>query len=236
MAKRKPTHLTFLRAGLEVDTSRPMMMAPWTDDVAVAVYEDDISKDGVLTALVFAGGDYLVPQRFFAVTDTNWLQIAFEGAFEQRRLTFRQLVIRLKADDAPGIDLGHKEAWKLLNELLEQTTGLVAISARQTRAGLAFRFAPSDKAGVGGWFEAYQAEVKPVAPRRGKELTAEHFEKVAEVYRAALFAGRRNPTQAVADSFKRPYSTAARWVWRARHDFHTLADAPAPGQSGEKGD
>jgi hypothetical protein len=56
---------------------------------------------------------------------------------------------------------------------------------------------------------------------------------VAEVYKAAVLADQP-PTQAVAYAFHRPYSTAGRWVMKAReHGF--LGEAPARGQPGEKG-
>lgn len=49
--------------------------------------------------------------------------------------------------------------------------------------------------------------------RPGRPL--EHYEQVAEIYDEALEVGEP-PTQAVADAYDVPYSTAARWVRRAR--------------------
>lgn len=43
----------------------------------------------------------------------------------------------------------------------------------------------------------------------------EHYVQVAEVYDEALDAGDP-PTHAVAETFAVPYSTAARWIRRAR--------------------
>jgi transposase len=54
----------------------------------------------------------------------------------------------------------------------------------------------------------------------------EHYEQVAEVYDEAIEAGDP-PTQAVADAFGVPYTTAARWVRRAR--ALELLPPPRPG-------
>ena len=45
--------------------------------------------------------------------------------------------------------------------------------------------------------------------------TPEHYTQVAEVYDEAIEAGDP-PTQSVAEAFDVPYTTAARWVRRAR--------------------
>lgn len=95
------------------------------------------------------------------------------------------------------------------------------------------RRALDDRAGVEGWFDAYRESVKHHRPQRGKRLPDEHFEQVADVYRAATFA-RQNPTRAVSDAFAAKYSTAARWVMVAREKGF-LGPAPAPGLPGEKG-
>ena len=56
--------------------------------------------------------------------------------------------------------------------------------------------------------------------------TPEHYRQVAEVYDEAIDAGDP-PTQAVAETFDVPYTTAARWVRRAR-DLGLLPP-PTPG-------
>lgn len=56
--------------------------------------------------------------------------------------------------------------------------------------------------------------------------TPEHYEQVAEVYDEALDAGDP-PTQSVAEAFDVPYTTAARWVRRARDLGHL--PPPQPG-------
>lgn len=53
-------------------------------------------------------------------------------------------------------------------------------------------------------------------------------EEIAGVYRAAWQAGK-NPTQAVARYYQKPYSTAARWVGEARKRGHL---GPADGSRG----
>lgn len=58
---------------------------------------------------------------------------------------------------------------------------------------------------------------RPGPPHRGKA----HFEEVARVYEDAHQRGDA-PTTAVADHFDKPYSTAARWVSRARHEYDLL--------------
>ncbi|MGH1547968.1 hypothetical protein ACRAWB_01835 [Leifsonia poae] len=60
--------------------------------------------------------------------------------------------------------------------------------------------------------------------RMSDALSAE----IAEVYRDAWTAGK-NPTQAVAHHFNKPYSTAARWVGEARKRGHL---GPADGSRG----
>ncbi|MDQ1437952.1 MAG: hypothetical protein QOK43_1581 [Acidimicrobiaceae bacterium] len=45
--------------------------------------------------------------------------------------------------------------------------------------------------------------------------TPEHYRQVAEVYDEAIDA-QDPPTQSVAEAFDVPYTTAARWVRRAR--------------------
>jgi transposase len=56
--------------------------------------------------------------------------------------------------------------------------------------------------------------------------SSEHYQQVAEVYDEAIEANDP-PTQAVAEAFGVPYSTAARWVRRTRQ--LGLLPAPAPG-------
>jgi transposase len=43
----------------------------------------------------------------------------------------------------------------------------------------------------------------------------EHLQKVADVYQRA-WVERKNPTEAVKDAFQVSYSTASKWVMRAR--------------------
>jgi hypothetical protein len=58
---------------------------------------------------------------------------------------------------------------------------------------------------------------RPGPPHLGRG----HFEKVALVYRDAHRSGD-SPTAAVAEHFRVAYSTAARWVSRARHEYGLL--------------
>lgn len=60
------------------------------------------------------------------------------------------------------------------------------------------------------------AEAVQLGQRRNR-VNRQLLEEVATVYRAAHEAGDP-PTQAVAEHFGRPHSTAARWVARARKD------------------
>ena len=54
----------------------------------------------------------------------------------------------------------------------------------------------------------------------------EHYQQVAEVYDEAIDEGDP-PTQSVAEAFDVPYTTAARWVRRAR--ALGLLPPPTPG-------
>ena len=174
-----------------------------------------------------------MPTRFFAIVyERDIAPVAFEAGFERGRVIFHQLVLR--DDVARDLTRSSQEFARFLEELVVTVTALLAHSVRQTAKGVVVKAARLDRSGIGGWFAAYQDEVKPIPPRRGKELGEEHWEKVAEVYRAALMAGKA-PTRAVAATFDRPYSTAARWVLRARK-AGKLGPPPAPGQPGEKGD
>jgi hypothetical protein len=63
-------------------------------------------------------------------------------------------------------------------------------------------------------------------------LPPEHFERVAEAYRAALSAAPRRPIQYLAEKFNVPEPTLRRWVQRAR-DRGLLGPA-TPGKAGEQ--
>ena len=56
--------------------------------------------------------------------------------------------------------------------------------------------------------------------------TPDHYKQVAEVYDEAIEEGDP-PTQSVAEAFDVPYTTAARWVRRARQ--LGLLPPPTPG-------
>lgn len=56
----------------------------------------------------------------------------------------------------------------------------------------------------------------------------EHYAQVAEVYDEALEVDDP-PTRAVAEAFAVPYSTAARWIRRARQLGHL--PSPVPGMA-----
>jgi transposase len=62
-------------------------------------------------------------------------------------------------------------------------------------------------------------------------ITYARLVEVAEVYRRA-HAVTNSPTQAVADHFERPRSTAAKWVQRAREEG--LLGPTEERRSGEK--
>jgi hypothetical protein len=215
-------------AGLVVDTDRPLigLLDPHErDSTLVAAYDNELE---------FAEfGSYIVPSRFFAIVyDGDSAPVSFEAGFELGQVIFHQLVLR--QDSARDISRSGREFARSLENLVVTVSSLLAQCLRQTTEGVVGKMVIRDRSGIEGWFAAYQDEVKPVPPQRGKELGDEHWEKVAEVYRAALMAGK-NPTQAVADTFQRPYSTAARWVLRARK-AGKLGPPPAPGQPGEKRD
>jgi hypothetical protein len=59
-----------------------------------------------------------------------------------------------------------------------------------------------------------------------REHPRQHYEQVAEVYDEAVEEGDP-PTQSVAEAFAVPYTTAARWVRRAR--ALALLPEPTPG-------
>lgn len=72
---------------------------------------------------------------------------------------------------------------------------------------------------VARWLETV-ADLPPYFDKRvGGRYPADHWRNVAEVYSAA-WRGGRNPTEAVAEAFGLPYSTAAKHVARARAEGH----------------
>ena len=71
---------------------------------------------------------------------------------------------------------------------------------------------------------------KPEMNGRQRVMSNDHLRRVAEVYRAAMRAGKV-PTQEVADHFGKSHSTAARWVMQARREG--FLGAAKPGAAGE---
>lgn len=72
----------------------------------------------------------------------------------------------------------------------------------------------------------------PLGPRtRSSRLPAEHFERVAGQYRAALVAAPGRPIQYLSERSNTPEPTLRRWVQRAR-DMGLLG-ASTPGKAGE---
>ena len=69
-----------------------------------------------------------------------------------------------------------------------------------------------------GWVEAWEKGEKP-------RLGLEHYQRVADAYKAAFAAGA-SPTKVVADTFHVSSSTAGSWVSRARHKYGLLGDTP----------
>lgn len=67
-------------------------------------------------------------------------------------------------------------------------------------------------------------------PGRPRRFRKEHFEIVAEEYRKAKAGGYRKTNQRVADRMSERMGEtvtrkqAERWVYRARHEFHTLGE------------
>jgi hypothetical protein len=59
-----------------------------------------------------------------------------------------------------------------------------------------------------------------VGPGRGRAMPTEHLAVVAETYRSAVQAGRRDPVNAVAEQMHASRSTAGRWVQQARAAGH----------------
>jgi hypothetical protein len=68
------------------------------------------------------------------------------------------------------------------------------------------------------YLEAWERGEKP-------RLGLEHYETVAEVYKAASAAGA-SPTKVVAETFQVSTSTAGSWVSRARNKYGLLGDTP----------
>lgn len=232
MASRALTHADLQAAGLRTDSTRNLMGARVRKPeatFAVGVYTDELEEAS--GRAVFASGEYIVPRRFFGIVEGAGVSAAFEVEAERGRFLSRQLVYR--ADSPVDLD---EELSALLRDMVRVISAFVAIKHRQTRTGLKTEFAVLDRGAQGGahgWWDAYFAEAKPHKPQRGRRLEAEHFEKVADAYRVAVQAGIP-PTQAIADTFQVPYSTAGRWVMKTRRRGF-LAPAPAPGQPGERG-
>lgn len=69
-------------------------------------------------------------------------------------------------------------------------------------------------------------------PRRGRTVTDEHLQRVADVYRAAVEHGDP-PTRTIADTMHASRATAGRWVTQARK--RGLLGAAVHGKVGEFG-
>lgn len=63
---------------------------------------------------------------------------------------------------------------------------------------------------------AQRAAHKPLRPGRPTLYDRSHYKRVAGIYNAAVRAGSRAPTKAVAESERVSKSAAAKWVARAR--------------------
>lgn len=91
-----------------------------------------------------------------------------------------------------------------------------------------------------GWAsqKAKDEKVRDAATRTARELDfsgwrydRKHFKKVVDTYRRA-WRGAGKPTQAVADEFDVPYSTAAKWVARCRRPPLNLLGSTQRRQAG----
>ena len=77
----------------------------------------------------------------------------------------------------------------------------------------------------------FQPSRADIAEVRAQGPTVENLRLAARIYRMAYFV-RDNPTSAVSKALRLPYSTAARWVTRARRDGYL---GPAhPRKAGEQ--
>jgi hypothetical protein len=121
---------------------------------------------------------------------------------------------RLRALDTAtlrGIRL-HSEVKKARRQWLGQLEEIAQGSFLGTKVPASARLEAKSRLGIAQ--EAARHD-RPLA-----HLGKEHFQRVALVYRVAHERGA--PTQAVAARFNVSYSTAEKWVSRARHEYGLL--------------
>ena len=169
--------------------------------------------------LIPLNDEFVVPARFVAENDTVSLQIEVDENGPRCR------AIEVRGDRLTSDDLRLP-----LARMLRQVVATAALPAAR-RGTDAHRFAtvvgqkPRDRE----FYRQYVADTD--RPRRGKSITDEQLQRVADAYRAAMEHGDP-PTQTIAAVMHASRPTAARWVARARE--RGMLGESLPGKAGEK--
>jgi hypothetical protein len=143
----------------------------------------------------------------------------------------------LKAADLRKINLGPvlRELWSYAQEEEQEARGAgEALLQRVIEVGPSLHIDPKKIQAI---LDQGPAFTKTPGVRRRTEDRS-HFEKVAAIYRAAARSGA--PTKAVQDAFGCSYSTATKWVRKARDTYRLLAPTwpgyASPVQAGDDPD
>lgn len=174
---------------------------PWADGITVVAPEiDPPYVPGVRV------GRFVVPGRMVATIDHPSLPVRLKLALEIDEVTRAVQLHRLTCTDriTPKGVTGEK-----LRKLpVERIIRSVLLAAAEDQSGWLV-----DWTGAGDEF----SEALTIGnPEARWSITDELLGEVARVYSQAVANRRRDPVGAVAEHFKRPRPTAARWVKKAR--------------------
>lgn len=152
------------------------------------------------------GDGLAIPQRFWGDWFLAWgVRVLLEIVLEEGRLVCQE--VRVRRGKAGGMDTAAMRSLNL-SGLIDATAA--AASFVRTDEGKYEIWASRDTDTVGLWRESVSR-----TPRRGKAISDDELQRVADIYRAAN-ARRKPPTAAVAREMNVPRSTAAKWVMKAR--------------------
>lgn len=168
-------------------------------------------------AITYGRGEFLVPRRFFFLwgTPATAARLTMDMAVERGELVCKSLLIQpIGNDEAITTSLLRKLP---LRRIIEEVAGPRAAFrlVQKPGGGLERRPAILTDAGKQAWTSAYEKAAKADVPRRGKRVTDERLERVAEIYLSAKAQGQ-HPTQSVVTALNTSRSNASRWVAEAR--------------------
>jgi hypothetical protein len=150
--------------------------------------------------------DALFPSEFFFCWNGD-PRVVLKLVVEDGVLICTQMTVLRR----PGGDRLKASKVRVRLDAMVQLAGVLAGAAPRHARGKTRWVSPNDL--EESEFGEFTAGLQP--PRRGKRLEQAHYERVAEVYKAALRRGQP-PTQAVARAMHTARSNAGRWVMEAR--------------------